>query len=242
MRYAVFSDIHSNLEAYQAFLEDTKKEGINNYLCVGDIVGYGVDPHQCIELIKELKCPVVCGNHDWAAASKIGIEYFNYGAQKAILWTLEALDDIDKNYLTDLKLVYQESEFTLVHGSLDEPREFKYVLELAEAAGSIGLQKTPLCFIGHSHIAGIFYENKDGHIDYTVESKLKMDPAKRYLVNVGSVGQPRDGDWRSSYCIYDNEKKTLHIKRVEYDLKKAQEKILRAGLPEKLATRLARGR
>lgn len=242
MRYAIFSDMHSNLEAYQAFLEDARKEGINGYLCVGDIVGYGANPRECIGLTRELGCPVVCGNHDWAAASKIIIEYFNYNAQKAILWTMEALDDVDKNYLANLNLVYQDEEFTLVHGSLDRPQEFGYVLDQEEAARSIHFQQTPLCFIGHSHTAEIFYENKGGYIDYTVKPKLKMEAGRKYLVNVGSVGQPRDGDWRSSYCIYDNEKKTLHIKRLEYDLKKAQEKILQADLPSRLAMRLAQGR
>ena len=124
MLYAVFSDIHSNLEAYQAFLEDVKKQGIEKYFCVGDIVGYGADPHQCIEITKKLGCPIVCGNHDWAVAGKVNIEYFNRYAKEAVRWTREVLDDIDKNYLSNLKTVYQETELTLVHGTLDSPQDF----------------------------------------------------------------------------------------------------------------------
>lgn len=241
MLYAIFSDMHSNLEAYQAFLEDAKKEGIEKYFCVGDIVGYGADPRQCIKLTKELDCPVVCGNHDWATAQKIEIDYFNGNARKAVLWTQERLDGLDINYLGNLKLVYQNDELTLVHGTLEHPEEFGYVLDEAEAARTLHLQETPLCFIGHSHAAGIFYEDKDGSIRYSLHPEMEIAQDRRYLVNVGSIGQPRDGDWRGSYCIFDKERKTLRIKRLEYDLKKAQEKILKAGLPSFLAMRLARG-
>ena len=242
MLYAIFADTHSNLEAYQAFIEDSEKEGIREYFCVGDIVGYGADPHQCIELTKQLNCQVVCGNHDWAAAEKLNIEYFNRYAREAALWTQERLDDIDKNYLASLTPVFQDRELTLVHGTLEYPEDFEYVTDVRIAARTIHAQLTPVCFIGHSHVAGVFYDSRSGRINYTTIPEITIQEGKRYLVNVGSIGQPRDGDWRASYCIYDTEKESLRIKRISYDVERAREKILKAGLPKHLADRILIGR
>lgn len=241
MLYAVFSDVHSNLEAFQAFLEDAKKEKIDRYFCAGDIVGYGADPHECIELTKKLKCPIVCGNHDWATTDRFDIEFFNKDAKEAVLWTRDILDDIDKNYLNNLELVYQNSELTMVHGLLEHPEDFDYIYDTIQAAKTMHAQQTPLCFIGHSHKAGIFYEDINGYINYTTAKELPVYKDNRYLVNVGSVGQPRDGDWRASYCIYDTDKGMIRIRRVEYDVKKAREKILKAGLPARFANRILTG-
>lgn len=242
MLYAVFSDVHSNLEAFEAFLEDAKKERIERYFCAGDIVGYGADPHKCIELTKSLDCPVVCGNHDWGVTGRFDIERLSDNARNGVLWTRDALDDIDKDFLNNLKPVYQNSEFTMVHGALGYPQVFDYILNLADAAKTIHLQKTPLCFVGHTHAAGIFYEDVDGYINYTTAGDFSMRKGRRCLVNAGSVGQPRDGDWRSSYCIYDNERHIVRIKRVEYDVRAARDKILKAGLPSVLADRILIGR
>jgi len=240
--HAIFSDVHGNLQAYEAFLEAGKKEGVDKYFCVGDIVGYGANPHECIEITRQLKCPVVCGNHDQAAAGTFGTDYFNEDAKKAVIWTKGALGDIDKDYLKSLKLMYQDDECTLVHGGLDHPEDFGYIRDAAEAAGSIDLQKTLLCFVGHSHRAAIFYKDAEGCVQFAEEPKVRLTPGRRYLVNVGSIGQPRDGDWRSSYCVYDTEDNILRIERIDYDVKKAQDEILKAGLPSSLAVRLAEGR
>ncbi|MFH1868567.1 MAG: metallophosphoesterase family protein [Candidatus Omnitrophota bacterium] len=242
MLYAIFSDVHSNLEAFEAFLENAKREGIEKYFCVGDIVGYGADPHACVELTKSLNCPVVCGNHDQAAAGKFDIEFFNKDAKESALWTRDALDDIDKNYLNDLKLVYRDSELTMAHGSLDHPEDFDYIYETAQAAETMRAQLTQVCFIGHTHKAGIFYEDINGYINYSTTKELPAHKDSRYLVNAGSIGQPRDGDWRSSYCIYDSDQATIRVKRTEYDAKKASDKILKAGLPRRFADRILIGR
>jgi len=242
MRYAIFSDMHSNLEAFRAFLEDSKKERVDRYFCLGDIVGYGADPHECIELTKALKCPVVCGNHDAMAFEEKGVENFNLEAKEAILWTRYNLDGIDKNFLNHLKLVHTYDELTLVHGSLYYPGDFNYIFNIVEAGRCMDLQETELCFVGHSHVPGICLENDKGHVRYTDATDMDVKKPKRYLINVGSVGQPRDRDPRGAYCIYDKERHLLHIKRFTYDIETAQAKIKKAGLPLFLAERLALGR
>jgi len=242
MTYAIFSDIHSNLQAYETFIEDCKKEKIDKYYCVGDIVGYGANPRECIKLTKELDCPVVCGNHDWAVAGKLSCDYFNPRAKHAVLWTKAAIDEKDKNYLSRLPFVYEERDFALVHGSLDSPEEFNYISDLRSATYNISLQKSKICFIGHSHVPVIFFKPKDNYVNYITQLEIKIEPDILYLINVGSVGQPRDGDWRGCYCIYDDEKNSLRLKRYEYDVKSAAKAIIDAGLPPYLAHRLEKGR
>jgi predicted phosphodiesterase len=219
MRYAIFSDMHGNLQAYTAFMEDARKENIDKYYCAGDIVGYGANPHECIELTKELRCPVVCGNHDWAVADKLDITYFVEYAKAAIVWTKDNLGDIDKNYLGNLGLVYQDNELTIVHGTLIHPEDFDYVWDETIAAKSMHILKTQLLFVGHTHSPGIFYEDYFGYVRYTTNPGLTINKSGRYLVDVGSIGQPRDRDRRSSYCIYDNENATLCIKRIGHDIR-----------------------
>jgi predicted phosphodiesterase len=241
MRYAILGDIHSNLEAYEAVLAELKDEKDLKYFSVGDIVGYGADPVAAIEITRSLGTTSVCGNHDWAAAGLIETSDFNPNAEAAILWTKDILGIGDIEYLKGLELVYENSDLTLVHGTLNRPEDFDYVLDTYIAYKMMMLAKTKVSFIGHSHIAGIFIL-EDDMPRYTVKQSITIEPDAKYLVNVGSVGQPRDGDWRAAYCIYDTGKKTLEIRRAEYDVKKAMNKILKAGLPKMLAYRLAEGR
>jgi len=241
MKYAIFSDIHGNLEAFEAVLMAIDKENPAAYFCVGDIVGYGANPVECIEKVQKLNPTIVCGNHDWAAVELTDVEYFNSVAKKAVLWTRDNLGDEDVEYLKSLKLTYTDTDITLVHGTLDYPEGFSYVLDGYAATKTMALMRTQVCFIGHSHVAGTFYDNK-GITGYSESGKIEIRPGNKYLVNVGSVGQPRDGDPRASYCIYDNEKDTIEIKRISYDVAKAQQKILKAGLPRVLAARLDEGK
>jgi len=241
MRYAILSDIHGNLEALEAVLAALAKEKPDDYFCVGDIVGYGADPTKCIKEVKKLKPVVIGGNHDWAVCGLTELEYFNRFAKKAVLWTKKHLKSDDITYLKSLKLTYQDNDITLVHGTLDYPEEFSYVFDGYAARKNMALMRTQVCFIGHSHVAGTFYDD-NGIVNYSAKNKIDVRPGGKYLVNVGSIGQPRDGDPRASFCIYDNEKDTIEIKRVSYDIEKAQKKILKAGLPSILATRLGEGR
>jgi len=242
MRYCLISDIHSNLEAFQAVLEAASKEGIDRYLCVGDVVGYGADPQTAIMLVKSLEPEVlIAGNHDWGVLGLLDLEYFNEYAEAAVIWTQGILNKDERDYLKSFRLVYDGDDFTLVHGSLDEPSKFRYILDADDAYTTMKLMKRPLCFVGHSHVPGIFHSEKN-KIVFIKGAKVKIDQGGKYVVNIGSVGQPRDGDPRASFAIYDTGTATVEIKRVAYDIKGAQEKILKANLPEHLAIRLAGGR
>ncbi|MFH1655130.1 MAG: metallophosphoesterase family protein [Candidatus Omnitrophota bacterium] len=240
MRYGIFSDIHSNLEAFEEVVKAYKKEKIDRYLCLGDIVGYAANPKECIAKTKQLKAVVVAGNHDWAAVGLTDTTYFRPVAKQAVFWTAGQLDKTEKDYLKSLSLVYDNEELTIVHGALNEPESFHYLLDSVLAEETFNLMKNNICFIGHSHEPGIFVRDKE-KISYFTEPKIKKSKDKKYIVNVGSVGQPRDRDNRAAYCVFDTEKKEVYLKRIKYDIEKAQIKIVNAGLPAFLAARLASG-
>ena len=241
MRYYLISDIHGNLEALQAVLEDISKEKNGKYLCIGDLVGYGADAHAIIKKVRSLDPQVlIAGNHDWGAIGLLELDYFNEYAKAALLWTTKILDKEELGYLATFKLVYEETSFTMVHGSLNSPQNFYYIFSNNKAHDTMKLMNTPLCFVGHTHIAGIFYSDK-GKVLYTNGPKIRIDPNRKYVINVGSIGQPRDLDPRASYGIYDEEKAEVEIRRVRYDILEAQKKILDAGLPPYLASRLSEG-
>lgn len=242
MRYGIFSDVHSNLEGFLEVLEAYKKESIDTYLSLGDIVGYGANPKECIQKAKSLAIDSVAGNHDWASVDLFPVTYFNTYAKDAIAWTKKQLDDSDSHYLESLKLVYRNEDLTLVHGTLDNPSDFNYLLDRDIARESLLLLETDICFIGHSHIAGIFIQDKSGAIEYMQENSVILKKGKKYIVNVGSVGQPRDNNPKASYCVYDTEQREVQIKRVAYDTETARKKIINAGLPKFLGDRLLMGR
>jgi len=242
MRYAIFSDVHSNLTALEAVIEAYKKEAIDIYLCVGDIVGYAVEPKECIKLVKEICSFTVAGNHDWAVVDLFPINYFNKQAKEAILWTKDKIEQEDKYYLSSLKLVYENRDLTLVHSTLDEPEMFFYMTDIEEAKKTFDFLRTDICFIGHSHISGVFFEDEEKNIYYDRPSYIKLKENNRYIINVGSVGQPRDGNPFACYCIFDTEKKEVWIKRINYDIKSTYNRIVKEGLPKILAERLYWGR
>ena len=240
MRYGIFSDVHSNLEALEAVLKAFSKEDVARYLSCGDVVGYGADPSKCIEIIEDLPCTTVGGNHDWAVSDLFDPINLNEAAREAVLWTEAVLSWEEIGDLKSLELVCEKDDFTLVHGSLNSPADFNYIFSDKDASPTFGLMRTQVCFIGHSHVAGVF-QLQDGAIHYRREHKIKLSDGRKYIVNVGSVGQPRDYDPRAAYAVYDDKEKTVEIKRVEYDVEKAKGKILKAGLPSILAYRLSAG-
>ena len=242
MRWGIFSDVHSNLEALEAVIRAYKSEGIDIYLCLGDIVGYGANPVECIQITKDVAQITIAGNHDWAVAGLFSSEYFNDWARQAVLWTQKKIDLANRNLLASLRLIYEDQDLVLVHGSLNQPEEFNYMTDIFQASRTFALMKKPVCFLGHTHSVGIFIQDKEGIIDYQRESRLKLREGYRYIVNVGSVGQPRDGNNKASFCIYDTKRQEVLIKRIAYDIKSAQEKILTCGLPQFLAARLSVGR
>jgi len=240
MKFAIFGDIHANLEALQTVLWDAQEQGCSNYVCLGDIVGYAANPVECLQTVQDLGCPVVRGNHDEGAASESNLEELNPLAQNALLWTRQQLSEDQRQWLRDLKLVRQVRDFTIVHATLDTPHKWGYVNTELDAAASFSYQHTNLCFIGHTHVPVAY--TKEGEFRTIPLDILSIEQGQKYLINVGSVGQPRDSDWRSAYCIYDIERQEVELRRVEYDIRGAQAAILAAGLPEKLATRLEKGR
>lgn len=241
MRYGIFADIHSNLEALDTVIAAYKKEAIDKYLCAGDVVGYATNPNECVQEIKALCAITVAGNHDWAAVDLFSPEYFNPSARQAIFWTRDNLDEHSKYFLESLKLIYSNNDLTLVHGTLDNPQEFNYMTDDYIAGETFKLSETDICFVGHSHVVGIFTRFKDDRIRYCEEERVEIKKDNKYIVNVGSVGQPRDRNPKAAYAIYDTDKKEVWIKRVNYNIEKARKKIIDAGLPHFLGDRLVIG-
>lgn len=240
MRLAILSDIHANLEAFDAVLDDARAQNCEEFICLGDVVGYNANPRECLEMVCALKCPTVKGNHDEQASLPHSTRGFNEMAESAINWTRQQLDDAQKHWLNELRLARQVRDFTIVHATLDNPESWGYVLNNLDAAASFTYQHTPVCFFGHTHVQTVYL--RDGNIQRTKLETLHLKPDLKYFVNAGSIGQPRDGDWRAAYCIYDTGQQTIEARRVKYDLAAAQKKILKAGLPPLLADRLAYGK
>jgi predicted phosphodiesterase len=240
VRFAIFSDIHSNLEALEAVLQDAHERECTDFVCLGDVVGYNANPHECVARIREMDCPIVKGNHDEQASLMESSRDFNELAEQAINWTREHLDEDDKNWLRDLRMQRQVRDFTIVHATLDTPAQWGYVFNNVDATASFTYQHTTVCFFGHTHVPMAFVREEG--VRRMLFEQLPIDPTKKYFVNAGSVGQPRDGDWRAAYCVYHLEKNVIEQRRVKYDLQTAQKKIVKAGLPPLLAERLAVGR
>ena len=240
MKIAVISDIHANIEALDAVLADAEAQGCGEIWCLGDIVGYGADPNGVVERISQKADATVAGNHDWAAVGKMTLAYFNSHAAAAAEWTAEALTPECRDWLAALPLERVERDMRLVHASPSDPAAWHYVLSVAEAEGEMTTYDESICLIGHSHYPGNF-EQTDGDLHYNREDNITLQSDKRYLINVGSVGQPRDGDPRASYMVLDPDSKEIWHRRVEYDIEAAHQKILEAGLPSFLADRLLTG-
>jgi diadenosine tetraphosphatase ApaH/serine/threonine PP2A family protein phosphatase len=240
MRIAILSDIHANLEALEAVLADAQAQTCTEFVCLGDVVGYNANPGECVKIIQDLECPVVKGNHDEQASMVASTESFNELAEEAISWTRDHLSAEDKAWLADLPLTRQVHDFTIVHATLDIPGQWGYVFDDLDAAASFTYQHTPLCFFGHTHCATAFV--RDHNVCRIPVGQILLAPGKRYFINGGSVGQPRDRDWRAAYCILHTDQQMVEQRRVKYDLATAQKKIRDAGLPDRLAGRLAVGR
>jgi predicted phosphodiesterase len=239
-KYALVSDIHANLEAFTAVLETIEKEGCEKIVCLGDIVGYGANPRECIKLVREYDMATIAGNHDFACIGKTNINYFNSYAKEATLWTRKITTDEDKEFLNSLPLVDYHDNFTVVHGTLYSPELFDYIQTTYDAYLSLQLLESQICFLGHSHVPITFFQGD--LISYTLNPSIKVEEGVKALVNIGSVGQPRDDNPRASFATYDTDEMQVEIHRVEYDIETTMGKILKAGLPPPLAERLKFGR
>ncbi len=237
---AVISDIHGNLEALEAVLEDARRESVKQIICLGDVVGYGADPNECVERIQTESTATVLGNHDAAACDVSQAESFNEVARNAIHWTANALSPENRTVLQSYPYEFIEGDVRYVHASPDDPPAWHYILTEQEAWNAFEACLEPICFVGHSHVPLRVFLRK-GRLEVVEDEIVDIGPEERMLINVGSVGQPRDGDWRASYGLFDPVSRRVISRRVEYDIDEASRKIREAGLPEVLATRLAVG-
>jgi len=240
MKYAIIADIHGNLDALEVVLEDIRNQNATHVVCLGDVVGYNARPRECLKIIRDMNIPCVKGNHDEYCSSEDALDGFNPHAADAVLWTRQQLSDDDRQWLRDLKYSRMAANFTMVHATLDVPERWGYVFDKLAAAASFPYQNTQLCFFGHTHVPVAFM--RDTAVRGGTYSKFRIDPAKKYFINVGAVGQPRDNNPKAAYVIYDMDAQTIELRRLDYDIAAAQQKILEAGLPERLAERLAYGK
>lgn len=243
MRFAIISDVHANLEALEVVLGDTSRRRADALICLGDFVGYGPDPVACVERLRPRLAGAVVGNHDRAAVGTLDIEDFNPFAQAAMLWTREHLTAPVRAYLRDLPTEITPGKFFAVHGSLRDPVE-EYIIDLHSARSSFAARPFSLCVVGHTHVPAIFMLDGDtvSAAPFLPDAPLRLDAEKRYIVNVGSVGQPRDGDPRAAYAWYDDDAQMITLIRLDYPVEQTQKKMADAGLPAMLAERLAHGR
>ncbi len=243
VRYAIIGDIHANLAAFAAVLDDIKRRGgVEKVWCLGDVVGYGPDPHECLELLRQTNHVCVAGNHDWAAIGKIDTSEFNPDAAAACHWTAQQLSSTDIEYLEKLPLVIEEGDFTLVHGSPREPI-WEYILSIDTARENFTYFKSRFCMVGHSHVPLVSSCNESGLCSFSrflanTGVALGRD---RLIINPGGLGQPRDGNPQASYAIYDSQTRLIKLYRVPYDIRSTQDKMIESGLPLRLVTRLSYG-
>lgn len=247
MRYLVLSDIHANLEALDAVLADSIALRCDHVLVLGDLVGYGADPNAVVDRIKAMPaCTVIRGNHDKVAAGLSPSTSFNHLARAAIAWTADALTTGNCAYVASLAAGPRAVDdlIEICHGTTFD--EDVYVFDELDALRSLRNATRPLCLFGHTHVPAAFEQKGDALAmvgpPRGAAFEMTVEGPARWLVNCGAVGQPRDGDWRAAYGVVDSERRILSIRRVEYDVKTAQAKIVAAGLPEMLADRLSVGR
>ena len=229
MQLAVISDIHSNLQALEKALGAIRERGVDEVLCLGDLVGYGANPNECVKLVQEHCATVLLGNHDLAALEPSVAEQFTSNARIAALWTNKHLRPEFKDFLATLPYVAARQNMFLVHSSPYEPEEWHYIFSPAEARSMFDHFSEQICFVGHSHVPGVFAER-------SANPQVTRD--ERFIVNVGSVGQPRDGNPRLSFGILDTDRWEYTNVRLSYDIDTASKEILKAGLPRQLGERL----
>ncbi|NUP94943.1 MAG: metallophosphoesterase family protein [Planctomycetaceae bacterium] len=243
MKYAVLGDIHGNLTALETVLTAIERERVDRILSVGDVVGYGAAPSECIAKLRELGAFVVMGNHDAAAVDRLDTAFFNHHAKEAIRWTRGALSRKDKAWLGELPYVQHLEHCSVAHGTLHRPELFDYIMTVEDADPSFDAMTLPVCFVGHSHVPVTLLRLHDnpGRTSFTPDTAVDLADAAKALVNVGSVGQPRDEDPRTGFAIYDSAAESVELKRLAYDIDREAHRIRAAGLPQMLADRLYLG-
>jgi len=236
MRIAIIADIHGNLEALQEALKIIETRQVDRVVCLGDIVGYGASPNECTARVREVTQYVLLGNHDQASVDLAGAENFNPYAYASARWTTNHVSAEQKEFIRQLPFTLELEGLFFVHASPYEPEQWHYILSSADARDNFDHFAQDICFVGHSHVPGIFRPHGSAKPSESIRK------GEKYIINVGSVGQPRDGDWRLSFGIFDTEAWQYENIRAEYDVEIASEKILKAGLPRMLGERILVGR
>ena len=240
-KYAVLGDIHGNIDALNAVVADAKKRGVTDFVSVGEIVGYNACPVECIEIVRDLGCMTVRGNHDHDCSYDESLDDFQPLAASVIAWTRRQLNEECVKWLHDLPYSKSFGGFMIVHSTLDMPENWGYVFDTLAAEAHFNYQTLSLCFHGHTHVPMIYKKEHDT-IMRVEPCKVKVAFGPKYFINVGSVGQPRNNDPRSTYVIYSTKTREVEFVRVEYDVDKAIDRNRKAGLPDRLSLRLKQGR
>ena len=243
MKYGILGDIHSNISALRAVLERLDEAGVDTLVSVGDVVGYGAAPSECIALLRERGAVVVKGNHDAACVNEIDERTFNPYARAAVAWTRTAIDEDEKRWLKGLPLVATLEHCQVAHGTLHRPELFDYILSLSDADPSLDEMTRPVCFVGHSHIplTVMRFADDPGRTAYTCDTEVDLSETIKALINVGSVGQPRDENPLTAYVLFDADRQRSELLRIPYDVEAEVARIAEAGLPRVLGERLRIG-
>lgn len=242
MRIGIFSDVHANIEAMNAVLDAFKSERIDKYVCIGDVVGYGASPNECCDLIRKTAAFTILGNHDAAVAGRMDYSYYYDAARQALDLHARQLRSENMEWLKSLPYEVREGDLTFCHGSPINLEEFEYIFSVEQATRCLEIWDDlgMVTFIGHSHLCKSFALTRD-EVFEVVATKFVIRPEHKYIISVGSVGQPRDYDNRASYTIYDSDEKTFEFKRVAYDIDAAAQKIFAADLERNFGNRLFLG-
>ena len=241
MKIALISDVHGNLEALENVLRDIEKQGAEKIHFLGDAVGYGCNPNECVKLISS-HCDIkLLGNHDFAAMGLESIENFNQMAKASMDWTQTKLKPKSVRLLADFDMDAVFLDYYLVHSSPTEPEKWRYILSIDQAEDHFEKFSQTFCFVGHSHSPTYFEKDPEGYITQHFKPEMEYNRGYRYIINIGSVGQPRDNDPRACYVIADTDTNSIIYRRVEYDINKTQDKMRKAKLPDFLIERLAVG-
>jgi len=232
MRIAIISDIHSNLPALEAVFQKIADLKVEAVYCLGDIIGYGPFPTECVDLVRTRCVAAIKGNHDSGLLGETPTDHFNHYGQAALKWTKNKIAPQNLEYLRSLPLTYTDHDCTFVHSSPHEPGEWTYLMSWDQAGENFSAFSTRLCFIGHTHVPVVIGEDS---------SMNRFRPGHRFIINVGSVGQPRDGNPESAFGLLDTDQKVYMLVRVAYDISKTAQAIQDAGLPAFLGRRLFQG-
>jgi diadenosine tetraphosphatase ApaH/serine/threonine PP2A family protein phosphatase len=242
MKYGFFSDVHANLEALKACIIDFRSEKLDKIFFLGDAVGYGPYPDECVKLINEISTVKLMGNHDYAALGLMETDFFNQFAAESMGWTKSSISRKTIEIMSNFELQHEINDMLLVHSSPKEPELWHYILDMEDAKEAFDYFKQGICMLGHTHRPYIVSKDEEGEVNLSRQPEEILTENRRYLINIGSVGQPRDGDPRSCYLILDTSKNSVRHKRVSYNIKSTQKDMAKIGLPDYLIERLAVGR